>query len=298
MKILITGSSGFLGTNLQSELEKRNHTVVGYDYVNGYDIRDRAKLNWSISEFKPDLCIHLAAIANLNHYDDDKKIGGDINITGTTNILDICEKNKVRVIFASTCCCYGDNKLDVSYETSDVCPTEPYSKSKRTSELIILERNKQLPYHLKTVICRLATFYGSKHCRRALAKALFMEKIYNGEPIEIHGDGKQTRTYTHVHDMCTGFASIVDNISQVEYNIINISQETPISVLDIIKECKKQTNKEPILKFIDDRESQFVQGRIDNTRLRNLGWSPKYDFSSGMKELFESFKNNNYKWIL
>ena len=70
-------------------------------------------------------------------------------------IMSICEKNNVRVIFASTCCCYGDNKLEVSNETSEVWPTEPYSQSKRSIELKIYERNKKIPDKMKTVVCSL-----------------------------------------------------------------------------------------------------------------------------------------------
>ena len=115
MKILLTGSSGFLGNNLTEHLNKDGHDVVGYDYTDGQDIRDKLQFTEWVTKYNPDICIHLAAIANLNHFDDDIKLGSDINIIGTNNVLDVCEQHNVRVLFASTCCCYGDNKLELKH---------------------------------------------------------------------------------------------------------------------------------------------------------------------------------------
>lgn len=300
-KILVTGSAGFLGQNLKRMFEEKNIEVIEFDYKTDktHDIRNIASFEQVVIENKPDICIHLAAVANLNHYDDDLKKGEDINIKGSLGIIDICEKYNIRLIFASTCCCYGDNKLKISNEESVVVPTEPYSQSKRKIELEIIKRNKQ---GQNIIICRLATFYGSKLCRRALATSLFIEKIYNDEPIEIHGNGNQHRTYTHVYDMCTGFLAIVNGIITKKnmYEIYNISRSIPISVMTIIKTASKYLNKTPVIKNVLDRSSQFDQLIIENKKLRELGWVPKYSFDEGMKELVHSFLNINpkNKWVL
>ena len=304
MKVLITGSDGFLGRNLKSLLNENGHSVVDFDYKldKSHDIRDENSIEKIILIEKPDICVHLAAIANLNHYDDNLEKGGDINIKGSIGILDICKKHKIRVVFASTCCCYGNNKLAVSNEMSVVFPTEPYSQSKREIELNIFERNKTMSDDMKTVICRLATFYGSKFCRRALATSLFIEKIHNGETITIHGSGEQHRTYTHVHDMCTGFLAILNGIANNKkmHDLYNITRSTPISVIDIIKEASKKLDKPAILKFVEDRSSQFDQLIIENKRLKELGWIPKYDFSTGIDEMIDQFIHTPPKceWIL
>ena len=302
MKIILTGSSGFLGRNLLKLLKEKHIEVVKFDYKDNkdHDIRNTNMFEKIVKEELPDICIHLAAIANLNHYDDNLQDGEDINVKGSIGILNICKKYSVRVIFASTCCCYGDNKLPVSNEQSAVCPTEPYSLSKRKIELEILKRNKH--NNENTIICRLATFYGSKFCRRALATSLFIEKIYNNETIEIHGDGNQNRTYTHVHDMCTGFFHIVNAIENDKKmdDIYNITDCVPVSVIDIIKIASKYLHKSTKIKYIKDRDSQFNQLIIENKRLKSLGWLPKYDFDSGMKELVNSFlyTEPKCKWVL
>lgn len=304
MKVLITGSDGFLGRNLKKMLEDNMYDVIDFDYKldKTHDIRDTEAFEKIVLKEKPDVCVHLAAIANLNHYDKNLKKGEDINVKGSIGILDVCAKHKIRVVFASTCCCYGANKLSVSNEESLVCPTEPYSQSKRKIELVVFERNKNMQPDQKTIVCRLATFYGSKFCRRALATSMFIEKIHKGETILIHGNGDQHRTYTHVHDMCTGFLAILNGILEKRkmYDLYNITRSNPISVIDIVRESSKNLGKPAILLFSKDRESQFNQLIIENKRLRELGWKPKYDFSNGMKELVDSFLNSEPKgeWLL
>jgi len=305
MKVLITGSEGFLGQNLKQLLLDNNYEVVDFDYKSNkmHDIRNASAFEKVVVDTVPDVCVHLAAIANLNHYDENLKDGNDINVNGSIGILKVCEKYKVRVVFASTCCCYGNNKLKVSNEESLVWPTEPYSQSKRKLELEIFKRNKTMKNSEKTIICRLATFYGSKLCRRALATSLFIEKIHKGLPITVHGDGSQHRTYTHVSDMCSGFLAILKGIEHDGHNLYemyNITRSQPISVIEIIMEASKKLEKPAILKFVDDRDSQFDQLVIENKRLRELGWAPQYDFSSGMEEMVKSFLHEDPmgEWIL
>lgn len=297
MKVVVTGGAGFLGKNIQRVFEKEGVEFVSYDFVDGFDITNKEQFEEFIALHNPDICIHLAAVANLNIYDEDIGHGHNVNVIGTQNVIDICQKHGIRMIFASTCCCYGDNKLAFSDETSKVEPTEPYSKSKRSSELHILNINKSLPQDKKIIITRLATFYGSKYTRRALAISLFIEKIHKDEQILIHGNGSQHRTYTHVYDMSTGFLALVKNINKLKHEIYNVTVQRPKSVIDIVKAISICMDKPAILKFVEDRSSQFNQLVIRNNRLRELGWSPEFTWSDGVKETIDSFHSNGDKWI-
>ena len=298
MKVVVTGGSGFLGINLEKVMLGTGHTFISYDYKDGYDIRDRKQFSEFLNKHKPDACIHLAAIANLNIYDEDLSKGNDVNVVGSKIIIDECVERGVRVIFASTCCCYGNNKLLRSTEESVVAPTEPYSQSKRATEMYILELNKTLPAEQKVIITRLATFYGSAWCRRALATSLFIDLIHNEEKIEIHGSGTQTRTYTHVYDMCTGFVALVDNLKSLKHEIYNITNDAPVSVMDIVREAQINVGKPARIVFGDDRSSQFDQQVIVNDRLKELGWFPKFQFKAGMVELYSAYVSNSHKWLL
>ena len=166
MRIIITGGTGFLGKRLCRKLIKNNHEIQSYDIIDGYDILNVEQLEKSFNDFKPDSIIHLAACADLNIFRDKPEISYKINVIGTRNILGLCKKYNSRLLFASTCCCYGNNDTHPSDETSPTCPTEPYAKSKKESELEILKVG--LPH----CCMRLATFYGPE-MRPALAPAIF-----------------------------------------------------------------------------------------------------------------------------
>ena len=224
MKIIITGSSGFLGKALLNKI-KLNHEIFEYDILKGFDILNETQLEDTFKNFKPNTIIHLAACADLNIFKEKPDISYKINVIGTRNILNLCQKFNVRLLFASTCCCYGNNNIHPSDETSQISPTEPYAKSKAESE------NDILSIGLPHCCMRLATFYGP-NMRSALAPAIFLDKAHKNETIEIHGNGKQTRTITYIDDIVSGIITILEN--QPKYTIVNITTEESISVNNMI----------------------------------------------------------------
>ena len=118
MKIAITGSTGFLGKRLCTQLNELGHTTFGYDISEGYDICNFEQLEEFVKKCTPDTIIHLAAIADLNIFQRNPEIGEKINIIGTNNILKVCNLHKVRMLFASTCCAYGNNNTFPSDESA------------------------------------------------------------------------------------------------------------------------------------------------------------------------------------
>ena len=287
MKIIITGGTGFLGKRLCRQLQSNSHNILSYDIVDGYDILNVDQLEQTFIDFKPDSIIHLAACADLNIFHKKPEISHRINVIGTRNILNLCEKYSVRLLFASTCCCYGNNNVHPSCETSPTCPTEPYALSKKESEQEIL--NVGLPH----CCMRLATFYGPE-MRGALAPAIFLDKAHNNECIEIHGTGKQTRTFTYVDDIVSGIIAIAE--SEPKYTVINITSEEITSVLDIIEHSKNITGNNVECVHIEDRNGQIYEEMIHSKRLQSLGWMWQTSFEEGMKKSYEYYKNNNCKW--
>ena len=286
MKIIITGSSGFLGKSLLNKI-KYNHNIFEYDILKGFDILNTIQLEKVFQEFKPSIIIHLAACADLNIFREKLDISYKINVIGTRNILNLCQKYNVRLLFASTCCCYGNNNTHPSDETSPIAPTEPYAKSKAESEKDILSTG--LPH----CCMRLATFYGP-NMRSALAPAIFLDKAHKNETIEIHGTGNQTRTITYIDDIVNGIITILDN--QPKYTIINITTEEIVSVMDMINNSKNITGNDVNCINIKDRDGQIYEEMILSRRLQSLGWKAKTTFKEGMKKSYEFYKNNNYKW--
>ena len=287
MRIIITGGTGFLGKRLSRKLKDHKHEIMSYDIVDGYDILNTKQLEEAFISFKPNCVIHLAACADLNIFAKKPEISYKINVIGTRNILNLCEKYNSRLLFASTCCCYGNNNTHPSDETSPTCPTEPYAKSKKESEKDILKIG--LPH----CCMRLATFYGPE-MRPALAPAVFIEKSHKNEVIEIHGTGKQTRTMTYVDDIVSGIITIAE--SPPKFNIINITTEEIVSVLDMVEHAKKVTGNNVVCSYTKDREGQIYEEVIHSKRLQSLGWKWQTSFKEGMQNSYKYYLNNKEKW--
>ena len=287
MKYLITGASGFLGKRLRRQLRQKNHEVFCYDITLGYNILHTDQLETTISDWKPDTIIHLAACADLNIYREKPEVSRKVNIEGTSNILKLCQKYNVRLLFASTCCCYGNNNVHPSNEESPLAPTEPYAKSKKESEEEILKIG--LPH----CCMRLATFYGPE-MRAALAPGVFLDKAHNNQTIEIHGDGKQTRTLTYVDDIVSGIVTIAE--SKPKHTVVNVTTEEIVSVLDMVRIAKEVTGNDVNVEHVEDRVGQIYREVISSKRLQEMGWKPKVSFEEGMKLSYEYYKNNNNKW--
>lgn len=287
MKIIITGGTGFLGKRLCRKLKENSHNILSYDIIDGYDILNTEQLEKTFIDFKPDSIIHLAACADLNIFAKKPKISYKINVIGTRNILNLCQKYNVRLLFASTCCCYGNNDTHPTDETSPTCPTEPYAKSKKISEEEILKVG--LPH----CCMRLATFYGPE-MREALAPAVFLDKAHRNKTIEIHGSGKQTRTITYVDDIVSGIVTIVE--SKPKFTVVNVTTEEITSVIKMIKCAKSITGNNVKCIHVNDRKGQIYEEIIYSKRLQSLGWKWETTFEEGMKKSYNYYKNNNNKW--
>lgn len=300
MKILVTGSRGFLGTELVKKLKKSGDEVIDCDILLGHDI---TKLKSIESIFKKNKninsCVHLAAVSNLDIYDEDEKLGEDINVLGTSYLMRLCDKYNTKLFVASTCCLYGDNMLKVSNEESQISPTEAYASSKmKCEELVGLHNGKS---ENKFINMRLATFYGGRYARGALCISKFIEKMLNGDSLEIHGDGSMARTYTHVLDMVSGIETLVRAgfDGKLEYDTYNVTCSDSYSVWDIVKEIAKHLDNDAniIIKLVKNRPRPFTQYVIESTRLKDLGWEPSFTWETGIKEAISAYKKNGMKWI-
>lgn len=301
MKVIVTGSEGFLGTEL-CKLLTREHKceIVRCDFVIKGKNHDITKKKSISHLFTPDVdaCVHLAAVSNLNVYSGDEENSGDINIVGTKNVMELCDANNIKMFFASTCCLYGDNGASASHEKSSVSPTDPYAKSKLESEKMIRMHNKNKNLS-KFISMRLATFYGGRYARAALAISIAIEKLSNDEVFSVHGNGNMKRTYTHVLDVASGIASLVVNRDKLRYDTYNITVEESFSVWDILSEVSKHTEgKKMTVEFVENREIPFTQLKISNGRLRQLGWAPNWSWERGIAEAYRTHtKTNRGRWL-
>lgn len=271
MKVLVTGSEGFLGRRLCALLETQTeHTVLRYDLQLGHDVLNAEQLDDALNGV--DACIHLAAVADLYIAEEDPERTQSINVEATRLVLEACNRHDVRLLFASTVCAYGNNGYEQSDENAPIAPTEVYASSKATAETLLV------PLLHKHCILRLATFYGPG-MRSSLATSVFLRALMDDEVIHIHGDGQQTRCYTHVDDVAQGIICILESDQN---GVFNVASEEEVSVLELIKILSIVTNKIPQLQYIDDRFGQIRRSNISSNRLRRLGWHPKYTLEQGL----------------
>lgn len=270
-RILVTGSAGLLGARLCESLRERGHVVRGYDLREGDDILDPAKLARALAGCVA--CVHLAAVADLYDAEADPDRCERVNVEGTRRVAEACRDTGARLLYASTCCVYGNNGVARCDEAARPAPSERYAQSKLAGERFVPLAGAD------ALSMRLATFYGPG-MRESLATSVFLRRALAGDAIEIHGDGQQTRCYTHVDDVASGIVTLLD--SPARPRCVNVASDEVCSVLELAELAQKVTGVEVPLRFVTDRPGQIRHSAIDSSLLRSLGWAPRWTLAAGL----------------
>lgn len=277
MRIVVTGSSGFLGRHVVDQLLGRGHSVIEFDLQDGMNIFDTDQLENALHGV--DICMHLAAIADLYQAEADHEVCMEMNVTGAEVVGKKCADLGVRLLFISTVCAYGNNSYSIQVEEAPLMPTEVYAESKAVAE----QRLVSIP-GLDLRIARPATFYGPK-MRDSLAVSIFMRRVLKGQSIQVHGDGHQTRCYTHVEDVASGLVFIAE--AWPSDIVFNLAGSEECSVLELIDHLQSIVGKVVEVEHVSDRIGQIHSSKISSERLRSLGWNPKYTLRSGLQHTIE-----------
>lgn len=311
MKVLITGVAGFIGSNLAIRLLERGHSVIGIDNLSYGFLRNILSISnhpqfsfiqgdianpYILNSIKADIIVHLAS-QKIPRYSNALRTL-DENYLMLKNVTQKCVLDKSKIIFASTSDVYGKNPKIPFNENSDLVigPTTvkrwAYALSKMYGEQFIIANNDE--YDLTYTITR---FFGSYGPNQNLTwwggpQSVFIDKAIRNEPIEIHGDGNQTRTFTFVEDTVSALVLCVEN-EKSNNEIFNTGSKTSaeITIKDLAVLIWKLINGEnslPKLNFIP--YSQFgnyedVMRRVpDITKLRTyFNFEPSWDLEEGLK---------------
>ena len=236
----------------------------------------------------------MAAIANLNDFEKNPLLGMDVNIGGLINVADTCAKLKIKLYFISTCCVYGNTRDLPADENARVEPSEVYAAAKLAGEWLIKGYHRS--YGLDYLILRIATCYGP-NMRAALAPAVFINQVNRGEPITIHGSGRQTRTLTYIDDLVNGITLAVN--SGIINETINIATEEETSVNDLAAIIKKAMGKInwPV-KHTSDRKGQTFIEQISTKKAKKLlNWQANTTLKQGITKTLKWMKDTNLKEI-
>lgn len=238
MKILVTGSAGFIGFHTAKALLARGDDVVGFDVVNAYydpalkearlaqlqaagpgrftfvraDLADKAAVDACFSAHRFDRVIHLAAQAGVRHSISHPEDYVASNIVGFTNILEACRHQGVpHLTYASTSSVYGANThMPFSEHDGVNHPLQFYAATKRANELMAHAYSNL--FRLPTTGLRFFTVYGPWG-RPDMALFLFTRAILAGEPIQVFNNGNHTRDFTYVEDIVEGVIRVSDQIA-------------------------------------------------------------------------------------
>jgi len=307
MKFFVTGGAGFIGKHLIKSLLKNNHQVTIYeDFSNSdeNDIKDICKdgalliigslTDYGLLEKKLkgfDFVIHLAAKIDILESIDNPEITNKINVEGTINILRACVKNNIQnIIAASSAAVYGNTKIIPVTEDSIPNPVSPYGADKISMEFYI--RAFANTFNLNAISLRFFNVYG-KGQSNAYAGVItkFLQNIKSKTPLEIFGDGKNTRDYVFIDDLIHGILQAIKNIQGQKGTIYNLASGTSTSVNDLallmLKISKK--NLEIIHKL--SRPGDLLFSEVLLLKAKNeLNYNPKFNLESGLTKLFEEME--------
>lgn len=287
--ILVTGSSGFIGSNLTKRLLKEEKVrVIGLDNMNDYydvkikesrleelkkfdnfifikgNLADKETINKIFEEYKPEVVVNLAAQAGVRYSITNPDAYIESNLIGFYNILEACRHNPVEhLVYASSSSVYGSNKK-VPYSTDDKVdnPVSLYAATKKSNELLAHAYSKL--YNIPSTGLRFFTVYGPAG-RPDMAYFGFTNKLIKGETIKIFNYGNCMRDFTYVDDIVEGIVRVMkgapeqrngeDGLPIPPYAVYNIGNSDPVNLLDFVTILQEELVRAGVLPKDYDFES-------------------------------------------
>jgi UDP-glucose 4-epimerase len=294
--IIITGGAGFIGSNLIEDILKDDNDVIIIDNLSSgsrYNINERAKLIISdvskykeiefLEKFKGEevSIIHLAAIVSVDEVRENPIRGIEVNVNGTSNILELARKLDAYITIASSAAVYGEKEKMPIDEDDEKKPINLYGFTKLMGEEMLLSYIKE--YGLKGSALRLFNVYGPKMKKGPYAGVIqmFIEKLLKNETPIIHGDGKNTRDFIYVKDVTNAFINAIKFKASGIYNIGTGKEITIKELLDVIEKIIGKY-KEPIYDEPRKNDIKKSVAKIEKAK-KELNWEPIYSLEEGLK---------------
>lgn len=317
MKVLVTGGAGFIGSNFVRYMVKKypEYNIVNldsltyagnlenlkdieelsnYKFVKG-DIADRQFINQLFKEEKFDYVLNFAAESHVDRSITNPDIFIQTNIQGTQVLLDAAKNAEVKkYLQVSTDEVYGTlGETGYFTEETPLASNSPYSSSKAGADLLV--RAYHETFGLPVNITRCSNNYGPFHFPEKLIPLMIINAL-NDKQLPVYGDGLNVRDWLHVEDHCQAIDLVLHKGKNGEvYNVGGNNERTNI---EIVKTILKALGKpESLIKYVTDRPGHDRRYAIDATKLcEELGWSPKYNFDTGIEQTIKWYLENQDWW--
>jgi UDP-glucuronate 4-epimerase len=333
MKVMVTGSAGFIGSAVSLKLLARGDEVIGLDVMNDYydpelkrarlartldndrythlaiDLADREAMEAAFARHQPQRVINLAAQAGVRYAATNPHVYVQSNVTGFLHILEGCRHNGVEhLVFASTSSVYGANtNMPFTVHNSAEHPLTLYAATKKA--------NEQMAHayaHLYGFPCtglRFFTVYGPWG-RPDMALFMFTKKILAGEPIQVFNHGKHKRSFTYIDDIVEGVVRVLDQpaapdpawdslspdpaTSNAPFRLFNIGAEQQVELLRYIEVLEQCLGRKAIMEMLPLQPGDVPDTEADVTDLaRVVGYKPKVTVEEGVRNFVDWYRGYN-----
>ena len=310
--ILVTGGAGFIGSHLVEALLAARHEVSILDNFDPFydpaikrrnvagflgrrdvtlvegDLRDARAVDAAFAARRIDVVVHLAARAGVRPSIEEPVLYSDVNLTGTTLLLEACRRHGVKkFVFGSSSSVYGNNTKVPFSETDDVeRPVSPYAATKRAGELLCATYNALFGFDVHCL--RFFTVYGPRQ-RPEMAIHKFTRLIDRGLPLPRFGDGSTRRDYTYITDIIAGVMRSIERVRG--YEIINLGGSRTTRLEDLIALLEARLGKKAIVTMQPDQPGDVVATWADVEKAhRILGYEPGTPIEAGLTAFVDWYR--------
>ncbi len=331
MKVLVTGSAGFIGSALSLKLLQRGDEVLGLDCLNDYydvnlkkarlartldfggytelriHLEDREAVASAFSEHNPERVVNLAAQAGVRYSLENPHAYVDTNLVGFTNILEGCRHYGAgHLVYASSSSVYGANtNMPFSVHDNVDHPVSLYAASKKANEL--MAHTYSHLYRLPTTGLRFFTVYGPWG-RPDMALFLFTRNMLAGKPIDVFNYGRHRRDFTYIDDIVEGVVRVLDRVPEPDpdwtgdapdsatslapYRLYNIGNNKPVELLHYIEVLERCLGVKAQMNLLPLQQGDVPDTYADVTDLvKDTGYKPSTEIEVGVARFVEWYRD-------
>ncbi|MDJ0666297.1 MAG: SDR family oxidoreductase [Desulfobacterales bacterium] len=304
-RILVTGGAGFIGSHLCEHLLQKDYEVICLDnfytgtkqnilhlFKNPHFEIVRHDITFP-KYMEVDEIYNLACPASPIHYQNDPVQTTKVNVHGSINMLGLAKRLKIKILQASTSEIYGDPHMhpqEESYWGNVNCigPRSCYDEGKRCAETLFFDYHRQ--HHLRIKVARIFNTYGpNMHPNDGRVVSNFICRALRNQPLEIYGDGTQSRSFCYISDLIKGLTKLMDSPDEIT-GPMNLGNPTEFTITELAEKVIELTNSKSALVYkplpTDDPKQR--QPNIDHAR-STIGWQPQVPLEAGLRNTIVYF---------